>query len=159
MAYSLSSIDSRINGIRNTAEVGVGGIENYAKKRAHREPVDEYEEALVHQSESLENDVHNQVDDIKQYVLTRQPRTNDTDYERKRREFIQFTKHATEGMTGLKGTFSRLFSKIKDVVKRIARWIRDNLPNIVRTIGVIFKDVVFPILGHFTGHTYGQIPH
>jgi hypothetical protein len=151
MAYSLATIDSCIDTIRETTENGVGGIENYAKWRAYREPVDEYEQALVNQSDNLEYIVHSQVDDIKQVVFSRRPRVDDPHYQWKQKQFVEFTKHATNGITGLKGTFGTLFSKVKNVIQTIASWIRDNFNGIVQKIGTIFRTVVMPILHATTG--------
>ncbi|CAF1317685.1 unnamed protein product [Didymodactylos carnosus] len=142
MAYSFSTIDSRLNNIRDNTREGVDDIEDHAKRRAHRDPADVYEQALLDKTNNVEQTVHQQVDDVRQDVLRRRPQQGDPNYQYKAEQYQQFVRHAATGMDSMKGTFRTLFSRVGEVVRKIARWVRDNLPNIIVAIGTIFTKVV-----------------
>ncbi|CAF1039622.1 unnamed protein product [Didymodactylos carnosus] len=159
MAYSYNAIDSAVDDIRENAKAAVNDMERYSKQRAHREPVDVYEEVLLHKTQVLEATVQERVQSIREFVKNRRPDPNEWNYQQKADQYTKFVKHATTGLTSLRSTFKTLFSKLVEVVKRIARWIRDNLPNILSAIASIFRDIVLPLLEIFDLFIHTEVVH
>lgn len=148
MAYSLSNIDRAIGCIRDNTRSGVDNIEDYAQRNAKREPEDEYERALLDKSNKLEHSVHQQVDDIRDSVLSRRPNQTDPNYSLKKQQYMNYVQHATTGMTSLKGGIESLFLKVVDVVKRVVKFVRENFVGFFNFINNAFK-VLVPILSLF----------
>jgi hypothetical protein len=148
MAYQLNHIDNRLHTIQRDTAQGVDDIQTYAKSRATTETADRYENALMSRTSNLKKNISGQLDDLHKDVTNRRPSPNDTNYTHKIEQYRKFLVHATDGIESMKNVFSRLFSKLFEVVKKIVKWVGDHLPEIVSAITTIFSHVIVPLLNY-----------
>jgi len=148
MAYQLNHIDNRLHSIQRDTAQGVDNIQTYATSRATTEAADRYENALISRTSNLKNDISGQLDDLHEDIITRRPSPNDTNYKHKLEQYRKFLVHANDGIGSMKNLFSRLFSKLFEVVKKIVKWVRDHLPQIVSAIATVFSHIIVPLFGY-----------
>lgn len=147
MGSQFNFIDNKLHGIQCNTARSVNQIETYAKDRAYKDSVDEYENALMDRTNTLKMNVNSQLDDVQSSIFSRRPSPNDPNYARHKEEYKQFLNYADSGLSSMKGLFEQLFAQLINVVKRIVQWILENLPSIVTAIVTIFGKLILPLLG------------
>ena len=147
MSYQRRIIDNSLHRLQCYTAQRVDAIEAYAKDRAYKDSIDEYEAALSNQAEALKRNVDSQLDDFHSDILSRRPSPNDPDFDEKQEQYKEFLLHAKSGLSTMKASFNKLFEKLKEVFKRIVMLVIAHAPDIISMIATIFGSVILPLLG------------
>jgi tRNA A37 N6-isopentenylltransferase MiaA len=122
-------------------------IEQYAKNHATIDDPDEMEKALKERIDKMKRNIDLQLSTLQESVLRRRP-TNKEDpkFHTEYSAYIQFLTGATNGIDQFRQALNSFFTRLMDVCKRILKWIREQVKDILPLITDVFKTEISPLL-------------
>ncbi len=112
-----------------------------AQNIAYSKLIDDKLSALRQAGEDLKLAVNEKVDNLMIQASDKRPDQDDPFYEEKARLYNQWLDQVTEGVRNVHTFFNRIWTKLKELLDKIFRWIRDGVVNLVGKISNAFRIV------------------
>lgn len=112
-----------------------------AQNIAYSQLIDDKLAALRQAGEDLKVTVNEKVDCLIAQTCEKRPDRDDPLYEEKAKIYHAWLDQVTEGIHKVHSFFNRIWSKLKDLLDKIFRWIRDGVDHLVEKIANAFRIV------------------
>lgn len=145
MEDQLDWIDKHLHKIRQDAAKGLKDIEFYAKDNVEKVQIADYERGFINRIEQFKEEINNELDDLRESVLSQRPSPGDPAYSVKLSKYQQFLRHATTGIQSMKKIFAKIFAKLYEALKSILIWIYEHRTEIILLIASLFV-AILPLL-------------
>lgn len=95
--------------------------------------------ALKQAGEDLKISVNEKVDNLMIQASDKRPDPDDPDYEEQIEIYNNWLDQVTEGIKRVQSFFERLWTKVKELLEKIFKWIRDGIANLAEKISNAFR--------------------